>query len=144
MLLHLQHFSGSSRTTAHSVLTVALVLVGCATIQPDSLPARPDTIPPAAKRSTAIELATLNALSAYEVVARLRPDFLIAARAATPEAQRVVYVDGVRLGGIERLREIPAGMVEEIRFLSGIEATTRYGAGHSEGALVVTTRPGPR
>jgi hypothetical protein len=53
-----------------------------------------------------------------------------------------VYLDDARLGGVEQLRWIPATTVREMRFLSAIEATTRYGVGHSGGAVVVMSRTG--
>jgi len=52
-----------------------------------------------------------------------------------------VYLDGMRLGDLEELRNIPAAHVQSIRRLSGSEAQFRFGIGHSEGALLVSTHP---
>lgn len=51
-----------------------------------------------------------------------------------------VYLDGVPLlGGLADLAAIRADAVGEVRFLSPIEATTRFGTGHTAGAILVTT-----
>ena len=52
-----------------------------------------------------------------------------------------VYLDGMRLGGVERLRDITAIQVYSIRRYSGSEAQWRYGNGHSDGVLLVSTHP---
>jgi hypothetical protein len=52
-----------------------------------------------------------------------------------------VYQDGMRLGGLEQLRDIPATQVYSIRRYSGSEAQFRYGNGHSAGVLLVSTHP---
>lgn len=82
--------------------------------------------------------------SAYDVVLRLRPQFLTA-RAVTfspdPYAGRpVVYLDGIRLGGIEELRTISASMVGEIRFLSAVAGSAAFGRYHPGGVIAIRSR----
>ncbi len=48
-----------------------------------------------------------------------------------------VFVDGSEAGGIEELRQIQSNMVEEIRYLSGIDAQTKYGPRFPAGAIEV-------
>lgn len=90
------------------------------------------------------EFRSSTAVDALGVVQQYRPNWLryrgpISIR--DPNAGRVqVYVDGVHWGDANRLRDIPAGDILEMRFLSGPEATTRYGMGHGGGAIEVQTR----
>lgn len=53
-----------------------------------------------------------------------------------------VYQDGVQLGGVQRLKEIPAMNVYEIRHYVGNDAQTMFGVGHAAGVIVVSTSQG--
>lgn len=82
--------------------------------------------------------------SAYDVVLRLRPQFLNA-RAVSfspdPYAGRpVVYLDGIRLGGIDELRTISSTMVGEMRFLSPVAANEAFGRYHPGGVIAIRSR----
>ncbi|HSJ24514.1 MAG TPA: TonB-dependent receptor plug domain-containing protein [Longimicrobiales bacterium] len=125
------------RCVVVSVAFVALIIAGCTGTTRRS---------PAADRNviTAEEMTTLENVSAYEAVQRLRPHML-QARGATslsdPSASYpLVYVDGMRRGGIAELRGIPSSLVERIEFISPADATTRWGTGHVGGVIAVTTR----
>jgi hypothetical protein len=87
---------------------------------------------------TQAEIAKTPAVDAYDAVQRLRPHFLRARSTATvSNAYAVVYVDGLRKGTPEVLRMIRAPEVVEIRYLSAVEATTRYGMNVEAGVLDV-------
>lgn len=93
---------------------------------------------------TAEEVASVNVGTAYEVIEQLRPQFFqsrgpSSIRSNTPDTP-IVYVNGVRYGGIESLTSIRAMDVEEIRLLSASDATTRYGTGHVGGVIEVRTK----
>jgi hypothetical protein len=79
--------------------------------------------------------------SAADVVASLRPLWLTK-RGQDGEVQ--VYVDEVHLGGIEMLRSVRVASISLIRHLDGIQASARYGIGHSQGAILVSTRAAAR
>ena len=51
-----------------------------------------------------------------------------------------VYLNGVATGGVNRLREIRAEEVRELRHLGAAEAQQRYGLGHGGGVIEVWTR----
>ncbi|SRR6266566_2074313 len=51
-----------------------------------------------------------------------------------------VYVDGSHLGDWNRLHEISARDVQEMRFYSGPDATMRHGVGNAGGAIEIQTR----
>ncbi len=52
----------------------------------------------------------------------------------------MVYLDGMRTGGVPVLRNIDANNVREIRYVPARDATTKYGTGHSQGVIEVRTR----
>ncbi len=90
----------------------------------------------------AIRAASVS--SAYDAVARLRPEWLRRRGRSSvrdPGAGAVVvYLDGIRHGGTDALRSIPAESVLQMEYLSGAEATTRFGTGHGGGVILVRTR----
>jgi len=85
---------------------------------------------------------------AYELVKRLRPQFLRSRGAAsfgnaasgrsTPYAK--IVVDGIGRGDLATLKQIPAMHVIEIHYLSAADASTRYGTGYDGGAIEIKTR----
>ena len=90
------------------------------------------------------QIRAASVSTAYDAVARLRPEWLrrrgpISVR--RPEAGEVlVYLDDMRYGETRMLHSIPAESVLQMEFLSGSEATTRYGTGHGGGVILVRTR----
>jgi hypothetical protein len=87
--------------------------------------------------------ASTDAHDAYELVKRLRPLWLTMRGVGSinlPVAELAVYVNGVRLGGPDALRDIPRTDIAEMRFLRGTDATQRFGTGHENGAILVTSR----
>jgi hypothetical protein len=92
---------------------------------------------------TAEELTTQTG-TARQAIERLRPRFLRVRGPSTihsPEADRiVVYVDNTRMGGVEVLDQLRSEDITEIRYLGSADATSRYGMGHSAGAIVITRR----
>lgn len=84
--------------------------------------------------------------TALDVVERLRPSML-RARAGTRAAGQnettpgpMVYLDDQRLGETPQLRNIPFRVIKEIRLISPIDATQRWGTGHWGGVIQVLTR----
>ena len=94
------------------------------------------------------EIGRTDERTAWAVVERLRPAFIVAATAWSEggrsafymDSARVVYVDGARAGGLEQLRWIRAEAVQQIERLDGPAAMTRFGRDHAAGALMVTTK----
>jgi hypothetical protein len=95
-------------------------------------------------RITQAEIEQVNVSTAMEVVERLRPEFLRGRgriSVSSPESQYpVIYVNGMRAGPLEALRSISAVDVQEIRYISAADATTRWGTGHSGGVIEVRIR----
>src|SRR5881628_1648304 len=94
------------------------------------------------------EIATVEVATAYDVVSRLRPEFLktrgpVSVRADKPIEQPsvTVFLDGIESGPVERtLHLIPAGEVFEIRLYRAADAVTKYGSRHTGGVIAVTTK----
>lgn len=91
---------------------------------------------------TAEEIAEVQVFTAWDAIQQLRPAFLRGRYSMSADAVSlpIVYVDGLRYGGAEELRRIRAVDVATIRFLSPSDATTRFGTGHTGGALLVEMR----
>jgi hypothetical protein len=53
----------------------------------------------------------------------------------------VVYVDESRFGGLDSLSSIPAREIYYIQRYTTTAASQRWGPGHSEGVIVISTRP---
>jgi len=129
---------------------VALTLLGCAPPSASARARQPKNLYEIGQ--TEIESELSKGGSTYDLVSRLRPSMLVShARPAGPQARSQtweanssikVYLDGFRYGGVESLATIPASNVVEVRWLSPMDATTRFGTGNVAGAIVVTTRSG--
>jgi hypothetical protein len=55
------------------------------------------------------------------------------------EPQLMVYLDNMRMGALSQLRDLPVAGVIGVRYYTGSEATYKWGAGHSHGAIQVLT-----
>lgn len=93
---------------------------------------------------TAEELAGVPELNCYEAVQRLRPSWLRTRGRVSMSTQQGVrlYVNGMSRGYVTELTSIRANAVEEMRYLSGPQATSRFGTDHTDGAILVTLRGG--
>ena|SRR5215217_4597805 len=82
--------------------------------------------------------------TAWDVVSSIRPQFLNSrgptSFRSSVSAGPIVYLDGARYGEVESLKTINADLVQRIEFMSGPNATTRYGTDHAAGAILILTR----
>src|SRR5437867_11026384 len=79
--------------------------------------------------------------TAFDIVKRLRPNWFNVRGPSSinlPTPDVVVYVNGVRRGGPDTLKDLPITGLNEIRHLRGTEATQRFGLGHENGAILVS------
>ena len=90
------------------------------------------------------EIAATNATNAYEVIKRLRGNFLSfrgkTSLLGTSNADPTVYVDDQAYGPISSLKTIPAIHITSIRLYRAWEATTKYGQGNMGGVIAVSTK----
>lgn len=90
------------------------------------------------------EVRGAQVATAYQIVARLRPEWLrrrgrVSVRDPTAGGV-IVYLNGMRQGGASALDAIVAETVLEMEYLNGQEATTRFGTGHGGGVILVRLR----
>jgi hypothetical protein len=100
--------------------------------------AKPAGAPPADPHSLRPEeWGSRNFYSAYDAIAALRPMWL---NKRGPDGEIQVYVDENHVGGIEMLRSVRTVSISMIKHLDGIQAAARYGLGHDQGVILVSTR----
>ncbi|HLE57455.1 MAG TPA: hypothetical protein VJB15_10250 [Rhodothermia bacterium] len=121
------------------VAVTCLALEGCAHSQPSAIRRNYE-----AQVITEAEIIEANVASAYDVIRKLRANFLSYRgrtnfRGSSASEPRV-YVDEQPYGAVSSLRTIRAGQVAEIRLYRAWEATTRFGTGNMDGVIAVTTR----
>jgi hypothetical protein len=91
-----------------------------------------------------IDDTKLPGWSAYDLILKLRPQFLRNRGATsfrnTDSGEPAVYLDGVRYGKPESLKQISADQVQSVQFLSAADATTRFGTDNASGAILIQTR----
>ena len=90
------------------------------------------------------EIQAAASENAFELVQQLRPSML-RGRAANVSSDGgsggiVVYVDNVRFGGTESLRNVTRIAIREIRFVNAGDATQLFGTGHPSGAILISTK----
>jgi hypothetical protein len=125
------------------VLVAALLVAGCASSGAAPAPAGGGR---SRNLITEDEIQKASARTAYELVQSLRPEYL-RNRGVTSTSDNayqggmpLVYMDGVQFGTIESLSNIAPGTIREIRFLSGRDATTRFGTGVANGVIEIITK----
>ena len=52
-----------------------------------------------------------------------------------------VYIDNTKVGGVQSLAAISTRYIASVRKVNGIDATARWGIGHSAGVIAVMTWP---
>jgi hypothetical protein len=126
-------------------MSLALVLGASACASGGAAAGESDATPSRSSRSpiTQEEIGDRRVLDVYTVVEQLRPNWLRARGQATPgggvRVVRVVIDGSLQQGGVEVLRTLRASQVTEVRYLSGQDATTRYGLDVEAGVIVVAT-----
>jgi len=116
--------------------SLALALSACASAgTPRTGGHDPDVI-------TADQAESTHEADAYDVIQTLRPNMLVTRGHDTfgSDPGIVVFLNGQQYGLVDDLRKIPAGSIEEIRYLSSSEAALRHGTGFSDGVIEVKTK----
>jgi hypothetical protein len=126
----------------HLGITVALafVLTGCA-----SSPNADATTRGSLNVLTAEELQETTATNVHDVIRALRPQWL-RPRGRTTLAGRgpdepAIYVGGARYGAIGDLQQMDPIGITRIEWIDPVNATTRFGTGHSAGAIMIDLGP---
>lgn len=93
------------------------------------------------------EIMSAGANNLYEVVSRLRPQWINirTTRSFNLESEIVVFQNDMHLGTVEALRQIGPELAYELRWLDGVRAASILpglsSGRHVEGAIIVSTRP---
>lgn len=124
-------------SAARSLPLAALFLFGCAAAGAVRAPGAPT---PGSRFVSGEELMATREVDLFEALQVSRPAFL-QARDARRQAP-ALYVDGIALAEFDALHTIALTDVLDVTFLSGPDATTRYGTGHVGGALLIRTKRG--
>jgi hypothetical protein len=142
-------------------IAAAALLAAAASASAQTQPA-PDTIPTAAAASpadptaavsrvrrrgdllTMEEIQATHASNAYEVVSRLRPQWLHNRGGSYPDpdgsVEVQVFFNGQPVGNVESLKQYSLNTIETIRFIDPIRARATYGPPNGRGVITVTSR----
>lgn len=89
--------------------------------------------------STEIITAHADLGTAYDAIARLRPNWLASHGVSSFDRSielAVVYVDGQQYGGLTQLRNIPAYQIADSRYYDVTEAGARFGIKGGSGGVI--------
>lgn len=102
----------------------------------------PDRVAPNFEYLTQDEIRERNFNNAYDAVASMRANWLVVRGTDSFQnpSEVWVYYDQTKLGGVETLRAVTVNEIAYLRHYSGIDATTRWGVGHSAGVIFVSSR----
>ena len=96
---------------------------------------------------TEAEIDSLHAPNAYEIIKRLRPQFLQSHGPVTLDARQPVmtalpnvYVDNQFYGDATVLRDISATAIATITFYNAAEAQYAFGRGNASGVIGIVTK----
>jgi len=128
------------------LLTVA-ALIGCAQASGTGSPSTATLRRSGVLTSAEIAGAHADITTAYDAVARLRPNWLAAHGITSGQSNGAgteyawVYLDGQRYGDLNTLRNIAAYNVGDIRYYDVTQAGARFGLhGGSSGVIEVTSK----
>ncbi len=91
-----------------------------------------------------IQSSNIPGSTVYDLIQHVRPEYL---RSRGPNSFRntapptaVVYLDGMKFGDLEQMKSLSADNVIQIQYLSAPNATTRFGTGHTGGAILIMSK----
>jgi hypothetical protein len=75
----------------------------------------------------------------YDAVASLRSAWLVVRGTDSFQqpSQIWVYYDANRLGGVDEMRSVLVSSIASLRHYNGVDATMRWGVGHSAGVIQI-------
>jgi len=139
------------RCTVNVVSLAVLVCLGACSIIPNPFSRTPSPASDDGERQTSPDELLREEITrdgeadatAYELIQRLRPNWLRArgqVSLGSPEAAyALVYMNEILFGGLMTLHQIPPSQIERMEFIRGIDATIRWGTGHTAGVINIMT-----
>jgi hypothetical protein len=127
------------------LLVLATSLVGCGSSRSPEVEGAPTPAQPSDPNMlTAREIATVQAVSLYDAISKLRANFLTnrgrVTINTTGSSMPVVYRDGTFFGQLDALKSIQASEVEYVRMYRPSEFQGRFGSGNAGGVIEVISR----
>ena len=93
---------------------------------------------------TAAQISASQQTNAYDVVSKLRPNFLKSRGRTTVYGQgsdyAAVFLDGQSYGDLGSLRNIASSQIRSIKFIRGTDAVTTHGMQYGAGVIDVRTK----
>jgi hypothetical protein len=125
----------SSRALAAAVLALAAACAAPTPVVTEGAPRADRNV------LTAEQIQANTYQNAYDVVEALRTNWLRprGTDSFTSPSVVIVYLDNVKLGGVETLRGIQLTNIQAIRHFDASAANARWGIGHASGAIQVLT-----
>jgi hypothetical protein len=117
------------------IIPVLLLLVSAAAChQRGGEPQRADLL-------TQAQMREHNFITVYDAVTAMRAGWLNVRGpdSFTNPSEIVVYYDQTRLGGVDQMRTVHVTSVAWVRHFTGMDATMRWGVGHSAGAILISS-----
>lgn len=124
------------------ILLAAAVLVGCGPSHVPDPTISTNTRKTGVLTSEEIENSHADVNTAYDAIARLRPNWLQSHGVTSAQSgslsteYAIVFVDGQRYGDVSSLRQIPAFHVGAIRYYDVTEAGARFGIRGGAGGVI--------
>jgi hypothetical protein len=99
----------------------------------------PQVAPLDHERLSQEEMRNEHFTNVYDAIVSLRSAWLTVrgTDSFVQTSQVWVYYDENRLGGVEEMRSVLVNSVASIRHFNGVDATMRWGVGHSAGAIQI-------
>ena len=100
-----------------------------------------EVAPRDAERLTQAQMREGHFTNVYDAVAALRSQWLTVRGTDSfgDTSQVWVYFDQTRLGGVDELRNVTVNSVAWARHYNGVDATMRWGVGHSAGVIYLSS-----
>ena len=86
------------------------------------------------------EIANAHVADAYDAITHLRPTYLSFQRMSTGHERRLVYLDGLLIGDLDALHNVPAAHIHEIRLVTPLDGGYALPLNNSGGAILITTK----
>lgn len=107
-------------------------------------PQRSGTVGSLGRVITREQIAEVDARSIYDVIVRLRAEFLNdrgrTSIRTNATSRAVVFLNEQEYGVLESMRDIPPDRVQEVRYFSGSDAVVRFGAQFGGGVIQLISR----
>ncbi len=99
----------------------------------------PQIAPLDPERLSREEIVKEHFTNVYDAVASLRSGWLtVRGTDSFREASQVwIYYDQTRLGSVDEMRSVLVSSVASLRHYNGVDATMRWGVGHSAGVIQI-------